>query len=63
MSAEIICDACGARHTLIAGTDGRWYAPRKWNTWYKDDKILSACSKECTKNLGGVEFDAIPFSY
>jgi len=47
MSAEAICDGCGARAPMWANRLGDWFKPRDWFERTDDDGTQTACSRRC----------------
>jgi len=50
MSAEAICDGCGARAPMES-SGGQWFKPRPWYQRSDGDGIQLACSRECIEKV------------
>jgi hypothetical protein len=47
MSAEAICDGCGARSPMWANRHGDWFKPNLWFSRTDDDGTQLACCRAC----------------
>ncbi len=51
MAAESICDGCGKRQKMVAGSGGTWHKPRDWFERTDKDGTQTACSRECIDKI------------
>lgn len=53
MAAEIVCDGCGKRESMVFWKHGDhgWQKPAVWFQRQDEDGIQDACSRECIDEI------------